>query len=216
MPEPKILRRASFAVKNFWGWPVAEAFPLDWPVGYPRSQRRVRSSFGDWSFARARNNVFGELRLMGATGVVLSTNVPLNRDGIPTAARGRVQDPGVAVYFTYLKTQRVIACDRWDLIEDNLHAVELTIAAMRGLERWGASDMLNRVFQGFTALPAPPAEEPWWDVLQCRPDTRIEVIEAVYRRLAKESHPDLGGSASAMSRLNRAMEQAREEKRKSA
>jgi DnaJ-domain-containing protein 1 len=83
---------------------------------------------------------------------------------------------------------------------------------MRGIERWGTSDMLDRAFQGFAALPAPTAVEAWWDVLQVRRDDHTDAVEQSYRRLSKQAHPDLGGSHEAMSRLNQARESFRAER----
>lgn len=188
------------------------AFPLSWPDAYARTKYRTRARFEAISFGAARDRLLHELKLMGATKPILSTNVPLRNDGLPYAdfERKRVTDPGVAIYFTWKGSQRVLACDRWERIEHNLHALELTIAAMRGLERWGASSILERAFTGFAALPAP---ETWWDVLQVRSDASLSVCEANYRSRMKAAHPDAGGSEYRASKLNWAIERAREEAR---
>ncbi len=49
---------------------------------------------------------------------------------------------------------------------DNIQAIRKTIEAMRGLERWGVSDMLQRTFSGFKALPDQTGigKEAWWIV----------------------------------------------------
>jgi hypothetical protein len=184
-----------------------EAFPLSWPHGYPRtiSYRRERARFKDKTFGSARDSLMAELRRMGATSVILSTSIPLKSDGMPYANRNRLPDPGVAVYFTWKKKQHVIACDNWDKIESNTHAIQLTVEAMRGLDRWACTEMLERAFQGFSALPPPPADEKWWDVL--------EVIEMQYKTRARQAHPDLGGNLAKMQKLNAAIEQAREARR---
>ena len=80
---------------------------------------------------------------------------------------------------------------------------------MRGLERWGVSDMMNRAFQGFTALPAPQDKLEWWTILGCAHDTPLDEVEGRYRTLAKNMHPDVGGGVSEMADLNWAIEQAR-------
>ena len=38
---------------------------------------------------------------------------------------------------------RAIACDKWDSIRDNLHAVAKTIEALRGIDRWGTGEMVD-------------------------------------------------------------------------
>jgi len=190
-----------------------EAFPLAWPSGYPRCLERKKARF-KISLAVARDGIFKELRLMKATQVVMSTNVPLKQNGSPYGSQGLISDPGVAVYFFRKDKQLVLACDEWARIEDNLHAVQLSISAMRGLDRWGCSDILDRAFTGFTALPPPSLKREWWDVLQCRQDSSLDVINFNYKRLAKDYHPDLGCSNEKMYELNRAIADARKERRK--
>jgi hypothetical protein len=165
------------------------------------------------TFAQARDALLAEVRRLGASQLVLSTNAPLNRDGLPRGDLGRLKDPGVALYFTWRGAPRVLACDQYVRIEDNMRALELSIDAMRGLERWGASDMLNRAFTGFTALPAP---EQWWDVLDVRPDCSLEVAEMNYRARIVGAHPDLGGSHDLASKLNWAIAEARRAKGRAA
>jgi hypothetical protein len=46
------------------------------------------------------------------------------------------------------------ACDRWDSVADNVQAIRKTIEALRGIERWGTGDMVQRAFAGFVALPS--------------------------------------------------------------
>lgn len=96
------------------------AFPLQWPAGWPRTERRKRALFQTTLHA-ARLGLYNELRLLGARDVVISTNIPLRRDGEFRASfTGRLDDPGVAVYFTLHDEPRVIPCDRWHTLPDNL------------------------------------------------------------------------------------------------
>ena len=94
------------------------AYPLQWLPGYPRAKRRARSRFGragaGVSFAEARDGLIDELRLLGASDVVLSTNIELRLDGLPYANRRSVEDTGVSVFFTFKGDRRVICCDRYD------------------------------------------------------------------------------------------------------
>lgn len=194
-----------------------ESFPLQWPAGWPRATMRERSRFKT-TFEMARKELYRELSLMGVPdwNVILSSNLPLRRDGMPySGVKPANGDTGVAVYFKKENSEKrlVFACDRWDRVEDNMRAIQHSIAAIRGIERWGASDMLERAFTGFTALPAPQSDEkekPWWETLECRPNDEIEHIELRYRVLAKKFHPDVaGGSSEKMSRLNKAIQDAR-------
>ena len=193
-----------------------EAYPLQWPDGRPRTKRRQRSRF-DTSMAVARDELMNELRLLGARLPVLSTNVALRRDGLPYSNRMEPDDPGAAIYFTYQDRQMCFACDRWDRVRDNVQAIRRTVAALRGISRWGTGDMVNMAFRGFEALPPPggysdagePTHRPWWEVLEVAPDAPTEIAEAAYRTKARKSHPDAGGSAADMAILNDAVKEAR-------
>lgn len=183
----------------------AEAYPLHWPTGWPRTRSPQSSRFDVSSFAVVRDNLFREIKLLGGTHIVLSTNVPLRNDGIPYANRAQPNDRGVAVYFLRRGRQMVFACDRWQKIEDNMRAIEKTIEAVRGIDRWGASEMLERAVQAFEALPAPKS---CWDILGLRPGASADDVSRAYRDKARRAHPDAGGSSSAMAELNRARDEA--------
>lgn len=166
--------------------------------------------------ASARDAAFNEVRLLGGRHVVLSTNVPLRQDGKPYANFPRIDDPAVALYFTYKDRQMCFACDRWTKIEDNIQAIRKTVEALRGIARWGTGDMLQAAFTGFAALPPPIAagmKRDWWLVLLL--DTRqptADEIQAAYRRLASKYHPDRnGGDAAKMAELNQARDDALKE-----
>lgn len=183
----------------------AEAYPLHWPAGWPRTRSPQSSRFDVPSFAVVRDNLFREIKLLGGSHIVLSTNIPLRQDGIPYANMRQPTDKGVAVYFLRKGKQMVFACDRWNKIEDNMRAIEKTIEAVRGIDRWGASEMLERAVQAFEALPAPKS---CWDVLGLRPGASQSEISEAYRAKARAAHPDTGGSETAMAELNRARDNA--------
>jgi hypothetical protein len=181
---------------------TAQAYPLQWPEGWPRARLREQAVFKT-SFVDALAGLFRELELMGARHIVLSTNCELRRDGKPRADR-EPHDPGVAVYFEYKKKPMTFACDRWSLVRDNIQAVRKTIEALRGIERWGASDMMERAFTGFTALPD-QTNGAWWAVLGVDRDASPAIVEAAYRAKRSESHPDKpGGSHDAFVRITEA------------
>lgn len=187
---------------------MVEAYPLYWPEGWKRTEswRRTSSRFKT-GFATSRDFIMAELKRLGATGVVLSTNINLRRDGLPYANQAEPSDAGVAVYFTYKKNPMCFACDRYKKVGENLTAIGKTIEAMRGMERWGASDMMERAFRGFASLPSQTGRD-WWDVLQVTRNTSKDAIESNFRRLSRDRHPDTGGSHEAMAELNAARAQA--------
>ena len=130
---------------------------------------------------------------MGGQKPILSTNVPLRNDGLPRANMPNPSDPGVAVYFNYKKHNLVFGCDKYFRVMDNVYAIAKTIEAMRGIERWGASDMMERAFAGFKALPE-KGSQAWREVLEIPAEALVtrQVIEDKFRALVKEHHPDAG------------------------
>lgn len=190
-----------------------DAWPLAWPVGWPRTPRPEPTRFRV-SLAAARDDLLRELELMGATRVVVSSNAALLRDGRIASRQPRIEDAGVAVYFAVDDEPRCIPCDRWDRIDGNVRAIGLTVAALRGLERWGAGEMVRAAFRGFAALP--PGDtggttvDPWWSVLGVAPNASGSETDAAYRRLAREHHPDAGGDANRFRTIAEAYRQAKE------
>lgn len=186
---------------------AAEAFPLYWPEGWPRAKHRARSLFKR-SFTRARNDLFHELRLLGATHIVLSTNIPIRNDGLPYAREVRIEDPGVAIYFTLRERSLSMARDAHPTVHENLAALAESISHIRGLERHGGAQMVDRAFMGFAALPSPD-DRSWPRLLGLKPDATLAEIEEAYRRLASTNHPDRGGQHDRMAEINRAIAAAR-------
>lgn len=190
---------------------MIEAFPLCWPDGWPRSKQRKESPY-KVSTEVALNDLIGDLRLMGAKHVIVSSNVPLRRDG--TMYRGdhsdsAMPDPGVAVYWDARDGRSLVAaCDSWRTPRENVRALGLTVAALRMIERAGASHLLERAFSGFARLPAGDTKPKWWDIFDLTPEAPRAIIDARYRALARQNHPDLGGDAGAMARINEAYQDA--------
>ncbi|WP_438391139.1 hypothetical protein [Caballeronia sp. DA-9] len=191
------------------------AYPLQWPTGRKRteSHRRSRARF-ESTFAVARDELIAEVRRLGGRNLVISTNIPLRQDGLPYASYRKIEDEGVAVYFTYEGQPMSFACDRWDRVEHNMQAIVKTIDALRGIARWGTGDMMKAAFTGFTALPAPNAHPTWRDVLAVSAsESNLDVVRRHYRLAASVNHPDKGGSHEVMARLNAALAQAEKELR---
>lgn len=194
--------------------PSAQSYPLHWPLYRARTKHPRRAPFKT-SLAVARDGLLDELRLLGAKHIVISTNIQTYRRGnvdIPYASQpAMLADPGVAVYFTWRDQQYAFSCDEWKTVADNMQAIRKTIEALRGIERWGAGEMVRAAFHGFKALPAPGGEEgrpPWWEVLGIAPDADEATIRAAYRARAAEAHPDRGGSTEAFVALQAAYKEA--------
>jgi len=187
---------------------VDRRFPLHWPDGWPRTPLGLRKTAPfKVTAAKARDEMLRELQLLGAKRIIISSNNPRNRDGSLSVARQRIDDTGVAVYFLRKGADVVIACDQYADLHANMRAIGKTVEALRGIERWGASDLLDRAFTGFAALPAP---EQWWQVLGVAASATLAEIDAAWRDKMRRAHPDRpGGSDAEASRLNRARDDGR-------
>ncbi len=194
---------------------MGDAFPLRWPDGWKRTTTRVDSRFRMKSPAKARDEMIHELELLGATRVIVSTNVPVNASGHAFAeGLGELQaDPGVAVYFERNGKKMVIACDRYRRPVENMHALALCVDAMRTQQRHGSPEMLERQFTGFAALPPKMSDRAWWDVLGVKRDAPLAVIRAAYLDGIKRFHTDVtGGNHDVAAQINRAWDEAQKEK----
>lgn len=197
---------------------MTEAYPLQWPDGWPRTSSYERRMPGDkfgryLTIAKARDRLISELRLLGVDDwdIVISSNLELRNDGLPRSQQRRISDPGVAVYFTRDGTQLCMAHDLWNAAEANINALALAISGLRQMERHGGAQMVERAFTGFAALPPPiTGARPWYEILEISPDASFNDIQSAYRRKAYQNHPDKGGDAEAMAAVNAAYQQATE------
>ena len=187
---------------------MKKAHPLSWPDNWKITPKDKRRNLGSrMSLYKAARSLEVELAKLGATDAILSTNVPFSANG--AYAERYNGDPGAAVYFKYKNTSLVMACDHYFYVNNNVRGLALTIEAMRAIERHGASDMMERAFRGFTALPE-QAGEFWREVLEIPPAARPtkEDIEKHFRALAHIYHPDKGGTHEEWLRLSLARENA--------
>jgi hypothetical protein len=206
---------------------MTERYPLSWPPGRPRrtasarkpgrfnTKKTVSSQYGSGSYRRsaditineAVNRLQGELDRIGARLPVISSNLELRLDGLPRSGQRKPEDPGVAVYFQLAGKPVCLPCDTYSSVEANIAAVAAHIEASRAVERHGVASIAEQ-FSGFTALPTSKGAE-WWEVLQiARASATRDAIQEAYRKLARQRHPDHGGSDHQMAELNSARDAA--------
>jgi hypothetical protein len=207
--------------------------PLCWPAQHKRTDKdsRVYGRFGtkvhqnygiaSLTIAQACKRVLDQLSMFNRMGkrprcdiknVIISSDLELRSDGLPKSKSKKPTDPGAAVYFTLDGEQRVIPCDSYTTIEDNLAAVAATIEALRAIERHG-SQMFKAAFTGFAALPGPDhiLKRSWRDILDYYGNDYAEA-EKQYRRQCSKTHPDKdGGNAAAFDEVQQAWKQAQGE-----
>jgi hypothetical protein len=188
---------------------MIEAYPLTWPQGFPRTQRRLDGAFKT-SLAGALNNVESSLRLFGRDSgkkiesLVISSNVTLGQQ--------RPSDPGVAVWFVWDGIQVCVPVDRYAKVEANLQAIHHIIEARRTELRHGGLAIVRATFTGFKSLPAPgkASVQGWRTVLGFPIDRTppLGEIESNYKTLRSKHHPDKGGSVDAFNAVQIAYQQA--------
>lgn len=197
-----------------------EPYPLQWPEGWKRSTwaSRQRSQF-EPRFTEDRDTIIRWLEKRGSR-VVITSNLPTRQDGLPYYAS--TDDPGIAVWWVEKGNERVVACDRWMRADENLRAILKTLEAMRGLDRWGATEMAERAFAGFAALPPgssgsmPTGPRPWREVLggtwpEMDRAELLAIAKTRFQKLIAVAHPDAGGDTERAAELNVAYEAAVQE-----
>ena len=192
---------------NAEGEIMTDAYPLKWPSGWPRSNNPRRASFSEKTLARVEAELMQELGRLKATRIVITSNI---------VRSAQPPDRGVSVYFTKDGKEQCIPCDKWDRVEHNVWAIFKTVEALRGIERWGAKEMVDAAFRGFTALPAPedmrPIKTPR-EIIGVSPDMNDpDYISFKYKQKAKELHPDQNETdGKAMAELNDAFDKLKKE-----
>lgn len=193
----------------------SKQYPLQWPMGRARLQNPDRSKFKPGTIVSEAQSVFRQLELMGASNIIISSNMQYKADGMPYY-RQSVSDTGVAVYFKSADgEEQCIPCDQWISLEENLRAIAKTIEAMRGIERWGGRSLMNAAFSGFKQLPpstivTPPPDRPhrdWWVVLGVDWNADAPTVKQAYRHAQSLTHPDAGGSAHDFQEVQAAYEE---------
>lgn len=195
------------------------AYPLCWPQGWKRIEtwRRTNGRFSSnnrmVTVSDGCGRIIAELTKLGIKryDMIISTNVETRLDGLPRSDRSNPADPGVAVYWRKGQNgpMKCMATDRYRAVADNLCAIAATLEAMRAIERHGGAEILDRAFTGFAALPERTGVN-WRSILGLNEaaDVTAERIDTRFRMLARERHPDRGGSDVAMAELNLAREAA--------
>lgn len=191
---------------------MTTAYPLHWPMGFPRTKAPQPSRFKT-SLPGALGNVEDELRRFASdTGrkienYTISSNFTLT-DRNP-------KDGGVAVYLRWDGIDVCFPCDQYRKIEENVQAVAKVVEAHRAILRHGGLNIVRAAFRGFAALPPPKGpdgqlEAPWWQVMGFEQEPRdMALVDARYRELVKQHHPDRGGDPAAFNRITDAIRQAR-------
>lgn len=210
-----------------------DAYPLQWPVGWPRTkpEGRTRAHFGTvegpterrtWktrrnlTLAEGRDRLVTELDRLCAQNWVISTNVRVRRDGLLYGDAANPADPGAAVYFQLpdergIMRPQVLACDAWDRLADNLASIAAHIDALRRIDRYRVGT-LAQAFAGYKALSAVGEKKPWWQVLGFEKyPTNYEQAAKRFVDLMAKHHPDRGGNPNQAAEISAAWTEGKQE-----
>ncbi len=135
---------------------AASAYPLAWPAHWPRMDELQRLPAKDnlTHFAVAKDYIVNELRGLGASNVLISSNIPARKNGdlFLDYMDRKLEDPGVAVYFFVGDKPYVFACDGWEYPKDNLRAIGVAIGHIRACARSASPYYLDIMLSAF-AMP---------------------------------------------------------------
>jgi len=151
-------------------------------------------------------------RTRGAAGErIVNYEITTNHIGRGSAPA----DPGAALWFTIAggpitgpAELRVLACDKFRDLPQNVRALSLTMERLRLVADVGAYTLIAAV-EGAKMLPPPERPIDWRAVLGLGASATIEIANTVYRTLAKAS----GGDEGRLRELNAAIEAARRDLR---
>lgn len=183
--------------------------PFDTVPAAPKGGR-VRSTFSA-SWTKTLDDLERELEHLKAKDIVIeaeTTRDQIRNDGWPYSnAR---MGPTVAISFSSKHGPMRYQCGTYTAWNDNIRAIGLTLAALRAVDRYGATTSAEQ-YRGFAALPPVPAGEwaskghavQWLRSIARFEDQNFEMKD-LFRAAAKVAHPDTGGSTELMAKVNRA------------
>lgn len=178
-------------------------YPLDWPFGYSRTTKAdITWSRFDQTMDKEQQALKIEINRLKADDLIISTNIRVYKNSENFYAQDlnkSLEDNGVAIYFKYKGKDIAMCCDKYNKIWENMYALAKGIEALRGMERWGVSDFIEKAFTGFQAI-AEKSEmfsRSIWEILGLneKPESTV-IIHQCYKKMTKECHPDMPNGSS--------------------
>lgn len=177
------------------------AFPLAWPHGKARTpwDKRRKGSFSG-TRAEMRYRLGRQVELLGGRWFVISSDLPLRKDGQPHLGSAEPLDPGVAIYFEMGGKPYTMACDQFDTLSQNVAAIANHIDATRRIERYGVATAAEAL-QAFIALPQPKRPH---EILGVAATATEAEVRKAWRAKIADAHPDQTGTHAAAAEVNAA------------
>lgn len=183
--------------------------PLEYWPGKPTPPAARRRAAFKASYQKTLDLLEYELKVINAKDILIQVRLELSQirnDGWP---RSSASPTSSEIIVSFLRGKDIISmpCDRFDDWEDNLHAIALSLEALRKIDRYGVTSN-GQQYQGFKQIEAPNKEDARagaeFFIAQAA-GVRIEDVRAdlstAYRGAAQRLHPDYGGSHAEFSRL---------------
>lgn len=160
-----------------------------------------------------------ELAFLKATDIVVEggfDRLQIRNDGWPRSS-ANPSHPDIRLFFKCKHGTLRYECAVFEDWQANLRAIGLWMQRQRlALEEWGIGSG-GEAYRGFAALPGAIAGEEFASVEDamrylCKVGNGPVLsvlpsdLQAVYRYAARKAHPDTGGSAELMAKVNRAKE----------
>lgn len=156
-----------------------------------------------------------ELRKLDAHDVVIEAGYRLDQirnDGWPRGGMSP-SHPGAVLYFRSKEGPLCFPCGTYRSLEDNMHAIALTLENLRAIDRYGVT-LAHQQYLGFAALPAPATTGTveqaalLFATLAAVPKDYIlesaEAFRSAYRKACAQLHPDAGGDRNAWTAMQNA------------
>jgi hypothetical protein len=185
--------------------------PLNWPTGQARTEKRRKAPFnaGETTILQGIDRAIVKLNLKD---VEITTDRRVRIDGqISMSSDQANADPGLAIYFKRKDDDVVLAFDKFNDFWGNLRAIGLYLEYMARLESYDMTEVADKAFTGFKALPAsittPLPHRDWWIVLGVNKDATAQEVKTAYREMMGAAHPDGGGSLAEFDEVRRAFQE---------
>ena len=183
-----------------------------WPVE-PTKKRKGSPFRAAWANAKTGtlstlDLLNRELKALAGKDVLLQiavTHDDIRLDG-KIRANARPSHPGVLLTFDSKFGPLTYPCDRFTDWQSNVRAIALALEALRKVDRYGVTRR-GEQYTGWKALPAEIKGGPHLVLSRWSGMAEDEVREnprRAYLLAAKRAHPDVGGTAEAMSEVGEA------------
>lgn len=166
------------------------SFPLCWPLDVPFTEKRIRlniSRYQKLNMTQAKKFILKQFKnIPGPTmSIVVSTNVPVDNDGwYHHDNASDAYDKGAAVWWYQNKRLKVMYCDKYNRIEDNMYAIAKGLEAIIKCKRWINEKYLPDMFETFNYNGA--FKPHWRHVFDNYQGNDIQTVKALYEQKLSE------------------------------